>query len=170
MSFRDDPLRRALEYAKHNGLVVGKELGFGVHGIVFAMNSQAESDRPATQCAVKAHHHETEYLRERDVYLRLQEHGVGTIRGCHVPQLIDYNDNLWIIEMTIVKRPFVLDFGGAYLDHPPDFSDEVMADWRAEKAEQFGEHWSEAQAILRALEMYGIFVVDVNPNNITVAD
>jgi hypothetical protein len=92
------------------------------------------------------------------------------IRGCEVPQLVDYNDNLWIIEMTIVKRPYVLDFGGAYLDKAPEFSDEVMADWRAEKIEQFGQRWPEAEAILAVLETYGVFVVDVNPNNIALAD
>src|ERR1017187_775938 len=138
MSFKDEPMSRAREYALHNGLVVGKELGFGVHGIVVAMKSQVEKGRPATSCAVKAHQREVEYLRERDVYLRLQEHGIEAISGCHVPQLIDYNDNLWIIEMTIVKRPFVLDFGGAYLDGAPDFSEEVMSDWRAGKLDQFG--------------------------------
>jgi hypothetical protein len=49
MSFKEEPLRRALEYAKHNGLVVGKELGFGVHGIVFAMKSQPETDEPGAE-------------------------------------------------------------------------------------------------------------------------
>jgi hypothetical protein len=170
MSFRDEPLRRAHEYAKHNGLVVGKELGFGVHGIVYVMKSQSEKGRPAAICAVKAHRRELEYLRERDVYLRLQENGIEKINGFHVPQLIDYNDNLLILEITIVKRPFVLDFGGAYLDHAPDFSDEVMADWRAEKVEQFGNHWPEAERILRELESYGIHVVDVNPGNIAFRD
>jgi hypothetical protein len=64
----------------------------------------------------------------------------------------------------------VLDFGGAYLDQAPDFSDEVMADWRAEKKEQFGARWGEVQAILRALEAYGVFMIDVNPGNISFAD
>ncbi|HYV34934.1 MAG TPA: hypothetical protein VE988_04465 [Gemmataceae bacterium] len=65
-----------------------------------------------------------------------------------------------------MKRPFVLDFGGAYLDKPPDFSDEVMADWAVEKQEQFGSRWPEAHAILRHLESYGVLMVDVNPGNI----
>jgi hypothetical protein len=72
--------------------------------------------------------------------------------------------------MTMVKRPFVLDFAGAYLDHAPDFSEEVMSDWRAEKQEQFGKHWGEVQVILRFLEGYGIFMVDINPGNISFGD
>jgi hypothetical protein len=163
-------MSRAREYAQANGLTLGKELGFGVHGIVVVTESAGEPGRPARQSALKAHQRETEYLRERDVYLRLQDHQVERIRGCEVPQLIDYNDHLWILEMTIVTRPFVLDFGGAYLDHAPDFSDEVMADWRAEKIEQFGKRWPEAEAILRILETYGIFMIDVHPNNISFVD
>lgn len=108
-----------------------------------------------------------DYLRERDAYLRLKEHGITKIRDSKVPQLIGYDDDLLIIEMTIVTRPYVLDFGGAFLDKPPGFSDEILADWQAEKQEQFGRRWPEVQAILGILEGYGIFVVDVNPNNIS---
>jgi hypothetical protein len=120
--------------------------------------------------AIKVHRRQQEYARERDVYLRLQAHGVRRIRGCRVPQMLHFDDQRWIIAMTVVKRPFVLDFAGAYLDRAPDFSDEVMADWHAEKREQFGKRWGEAQAILRALETYGVFMIDVNPGNIAFAD
>jgi hypothetical protein len=92
------------------------------------------------------------------------------IRGCTIPELIGYDDELWIIEMTMVFRPYVLDFAGAFLDKAPDFSEVVMADWQAEKQEQFGAHWPEAAAILRELETYGIFVIDVNPANISFGD
>jgi hypothetical protein len=100
----------------------------------------------------------------------LKKLGVTTIRGCRVPQMLGYDDNLWVLEITIVTRPFVLDFGGAYLDRPPDFSDDVWADWHAEKQEQFGTRWAEVQAILRFLEGYGVFMEDVNPGNISFGD
>lgn len=116
--------------------------------------------------AIKVHQREPDYRREREVYIRLKEHEVTTIRGCRVPQLLRYDDDLWIIEMTVVSRPFVLDFAGAFLDEAPDFSEEVMADWHAEKREQFGSQWPEVQAILRFLQGYGIHMVDVSPNNI----
>src|SRR5207247_2548812 len=95
---------------------------------------------------------------------------ISLIRGSHVPELIRYDDELWAIEMTMVTRPFVLDFAGAWLDRAPDFSDEVMADWRAEKREQFGEKWPEVQAIVAILAGYGIHLIDVTPNNISFAD
>ena len=168
MSFRDEPLRRAQAYAAAHGLALGEELGFGVHGIVFVAENQGEKRGAAVRSAVKAHQREVDYARERDVYLRLRDRGVRAVRGCHVPRLLRYDDSVWVLEMTVVGRPYVLDFAGAHLDQPLDFSDEVMADWFAAKQEQFGQHWGEAQAIMRVLETYGIFLEDVNPNNIAL--
>ena len=90
------------------------------------------------------------------------------IFGFNVPVLLDFDDHLWVLEMTIVTRPFVLDFAGAFLDKPIDFSDEVLADWRIEKQEQFGSNWSKVEAILAKLATIGVFVVDVNPGNIAI--
>jgi hypothetical protein len=147
-------------------LVIVEHLGFGVHGSVFSAENQGKDGR----VAIKVHERQPDYLRERDVYLRLKEHEITNIRGCAVPELLDYDDELWVIEMTVVAQPFVLDFAGAFLDHAPDFSEEVLADWRAEKQEQFGARWPEVQAILGFLEGHGIFLVDVNPNNIAFGD
>ncbi len=168
MAFKDELLRRARDYAQRHGLALGDELGFGVHGIVLVTESQRENGE--ARSAIKVHQHEKDYCRERDVYLRLKKHGVEKIHSCHVPRLFRFDDDLWVIEMTIVKRPFVLDFAGAFLDKPPDFSEEVMADWRAEKKEQFGPRWPEVQAILRVLEGYSVFMVDVNPGNIAFVE
>ncbi len=83
-----------------------------------------------------------------------------------MPQLLDYDDELLVIEMTIVARPFLLDFGGAYLDHPPDYSSEVLDQWRQDKEEQFEDNWPKAASILAELRRYRIYVADVNPGNI----
>jgi hypothetical protein len=170
MSFREKLILRAKEYAEWRGLALGKELGHGVHGIVFAMESQPERGVSVVQSAVKVHEHEPDYCRERDVYLRLKENAVTAICGCHVPQLLRYDDRLWIIEVTVVSRPFVLDFAGAFLDRAPDFSEEVLADWEAEKEDQFGTRWREVQAILRALASYGIHLIDVSPSNVALGE
>lgn len=166
MSFNDELVGRAQQYADQHGLLLDKQLGFGVHGIVFLAASQSE----VGGVAIKVHRSEEPYCRERDTYLRLKALGVKALRGCHVPQLRQYDDQLLVIDMTVVKRPFVLDFGGAYLDHSPDFSEEVLDDWRAEKQEQFGPRWPEVQAILGLLEGYGVFMIDVNPGNISFGD
>lgn len=167
MCVKDDFLCRARDYTQRHGLVLGDELGAGVHGIVFATESQPEKGPSYVRSAIKVHRHQLDYGRERDIYLRLQEHGVTTIHSCHVPQLLGYDDELWVLEMTVVSRPFVLDFAGASLDEAPDFSEEVMADWRAEKQEQFENRWPDVQVILRILESYGVFMLDVSPGNIS---
>jgi hypothetical protein len=156
-------LVRAGAYAQPRRLTLGERLGAGVQGIVFSAENQVEGG----QSAVKVHRRGADYSRERNAYLRLTECGITSIGPCNVPELIAFDDGLWVVEMTIVTRPFVLDFGGAYLDHAPDFSDEVLADWRAEKREQFGDRWADVLAILRFLEGYGIVLIDVNPGNIS---
>lgn len=170
MSFKEELENRARQYTQQHGLLLGEQLGCGVHGIVFVTESQPENKPAAARSAIKVHQKQPPYCRERDVYLRLQQHGVIAIRGCHVPKLLRYDDDLWIIEMTVVSRPFVLDFAGAYLDEAPDFSEEVLADWIAEKQEQFGPRWPEVLAILRSLQGYGILMQDVNPGNISFGD
>jgi hypothetical protein len=160
---RTDLLCRAQEFANRNGLTLGDHLGSGVQGTVFNAKSQSEEGR----LAIKVHKQYPDYCRERDAYLRLREHEITSIRGCHVPELIAYDDAWWIIAMTVVTRPFVLDFGGAFLDRAPDFSEEILAEWRAEKLEQFGARWPEVQAILRDLEGHGVFMIDVHPGNIS---
>ncbi|MFV1969026.1 MAG: hypothetical protein ACC628_26700 [Pirellulaceae bacterium] len=66
--------------------------------------------------------------------------------------MLQYDDELWVIKMEVVTRPFVLDFAGAYLDKPPDYPEEVLADWRTEKQEQFGDRWPNVELILSSLE------------------
>ena len=166
----EELLDHARQFAQRHGLVLGEQLGFGVHGIVFIAESQAEKPAAPVRSAVKALRDERAFGRERDVYLRLREHDLSRIRGCEVPRMLRYDDVFRVIEMTVVSRPFVLDFAGAYLDWPPDFSPEVIADWEEEKQDQFGPRWPEVQAILRELEAYGIFMVDVNPGNVAFGD
>jgi hypothetical protein len=170
MSINDDLRRSAEEFAQRNALSLGETLGSGNDGIVFLVQNQPENATAAVNSAVKAHRRDAGYRRERDVYMRIRDVGITSIRGCDVRSLLRFDDELRVIEMTVVARPFVLDFAAAELDWPPEFPDETLADWRAEKEEQFGRHWPEVQAILRALEYYGIFMVDVNPGNVSFPD
>jgi hypothetical protein len=78
--------------------------------------------------------HERLFQRERDVYQRLQERHVVRVLGFDVPQLIRFDNDLWVVEMTIVSPPFVLDFAGAYLDQKPDYPPDVLAEWMEEKS------------------------------------
>ena len=137
-------------------------MGFGIHGIVHVVEGNFNPGR----AAIKVHHGSEPYLRERCVYERLLDAGVSEILGFHVPQLIRSDDTLQVIEMSIVTRPFVLDFAGAYLGAVPEFSEEIWSDWEAERREQFEASWPTVQAILGELEKLGIHMVDVSPSNI----
>ena len=100
------------------------------------------------------------------MYQRLQEAGVSEVRGFHVPQLLRADDDLRVIEMTIVTRPFLLDFAGAALDVRPEFSEEIWAEWETQKKEQFGDRWETVRAVLDTLEGLGVYLLDVSPSNI----
>lgn len=116
--------------------------------------------------AIKALKFQQLYVTERDVYLRLCEKQVQTVAGFDVPEMLGYDDDLWVIEMEIVSPPYVLDFAGAYLDRPPEFPEDVLAQWRAEKQEQFEDDWPTVQKVLREFRAMGIYLSDLNPKNI----
>jgi hypothetical protein len=158
----DDSLREKAEaFAGKHQIEIGKKLGFGWDGTVYSTSRQS---------AIKVFRHERLFQRERDVYQRLTERHVVRILGFDVPQLVSFDNDLWVVEMTIVSPPFVLDFAGAYLDQKPDYPPEVLADWMEEKAEQFGERWSKVQAIMWAFSKLGVFLADVKPGNIEFGD
>ncbi|MFV2065646.1 MAG: hypothetical protein ACC645_01600 [Pirellulales bacterium] len=162
-SSRVDFEKRAASYAAQRSLrLTGGRYGHGIHGIVLEAISQLRRG----SSALKVFERMDAYVRERDVYLRLRQRGVRQVCGHHVPQLLDFDDELRVIEMTMVKPPFVLDFAGAWLDAPPDYSPEVLADWEAEKRRQFEDRWPEVAAILQSFHQYGIYISDVNPGNI----
>ena len=157
-------MAKAQSYAELHGLVLTEPLGFGIHGIVRAATAKFNEGKTA----IKVHRLVETYRRERDVYQRLRDAEVRQIRGFHVPQLFAWDDDRWIIEMSIVTRPFVLDFAGAYLDFPPEFSDEVWSEWERDKREQFGGDWPKVLSVLGALEDLDIHMIDVSPSNIAL--
>ena len=159
-------IQNAQTFSSQHQLQLAERLGFGIHGIIFV----AEGKSTAGKTALKVHRSVEPYLREREVYERLRDAGVSEILGFNVPQLIRFDDQLRIIEMSIVARPFVLDFAGAWLVTPPDFPDETWAEWEVEKREQFGTLWPRVQAVLEALEALDIHMVDVSPSNIAFLD
>jgi hypothetical protein len=155
-------IQNALAYAARHQLRLAERLGFGIHGIIYV----AENKSDGGTTAIKAHRESEPYLRERAVYERLRQVGIAKILGFNVPRFIRADDELRIIEMTVVTRPFVLGFAGACLDAPPEFSDEIWLEWESGKREQFDQRWSEVQAVLATLEEWDIYMVDVSPSNV----
>ena len=137
-------------------------LGCGVHGSVWVVS---DKQNPAPW-ALKLLHRPQFYERERDCHIRLREQEVFCLQGFNVPQMLGFDDTWQSVEMTIVRPPFVLDFAGAWLDEPPEFSADAWEMWEAEKREQFEKDWPQAKKLLAALAGLGVHMMDVHPGNI----
>ena len=148
----------AREYASRHGVEVREILGFGIHGIVYVVESKTDPGRRA----LKLHRDPDAYMREKAVYERLREKRVDTILGFDIPVPLRFDDEFMAIEMTIVMPPFVVDFASASLDVSIEFSEEIWADWERTKQEQFGLQWETVQAILIELS----HMLDPSPSNI----
>ncbi len=167
MSEGDDILvGRADAYASLRGIRIAQKLGGGKDGIVSAAKNNAD----VVGVAVKIHERRDAYLRECAAYVRLRASRVSEIRGFNVPRLLGHDDRLLVLEMTIVTRPYILDFADAWLDRLPEFPENVWTEWEEEKMEQFGPRWPEVQKILQELRRWGIFMLDVSPTNIAFRD
>jgi hypothetical protein len=148
---------RAQIYAQNQNLKIEQFLGSGFDGSVFATNRKT---------AIKALKWQELYQHERDIYLRLRQYGIKNMAGCHIPQLILFDDELWTIEMTIVSPPYVLDFAGARLDQPTEYPPNIYRRWIREKRSQFGSKWKYVPRIVTALQRIGVYLSDLNPGNI----
>ena len=158
MNPSDELRHRATAYANAHGIQLEDMLGSGKDGIVFSTNVRS---------AVKVFSQQETFRREWTCYQRFQENGIREVLGHHVPQSIGADEDLLIVEMSIVQPPFLLDFASAYLDVPPDFSEEVIEQWQHSKREEFGENWSGVMVILEVLKQdFGVYLLDVHPGNI----
>ena len=156
----------ARRYAACHQLELAETLGSGKDGIVLVAKHKTKPG----DVAIKVLRFDESYLRERQAYQRLGRTAITTVLGFNVPQLLGFDDDLRVLEMTIVKRPFVLDFAAAYLDARPEFPADVWTEWETEKREQFEGRWPAVQKVLAAFEELGIYLLDVSPGNIAFLD
>ena len=153
---------RAHLYADSRNIAIDMQLGYGNDGSVWMTNCKT---------AVKVERNDEVFARELAAYSRLRDLQVEQIAGFWVPRLIDFEEDLWAIEMEIVSPPYLLDFGKAYLDRRPDFTSEVLADWEAERRELFeATQWPTVKKVLASLASFGIYYYDVKPGNIQFAE
>ena len=122
--------------------------------------------------AMKVFQREAGYCNERDVYLRLAEYGlIRKIDDFWVPRLIDYDDELMIVEMSLMQDPpYIIDFAKVYFDFPKEFPDDVLEDAETQGRERFEHNWPAVKSLLATLETFGIFYADPNRGNITFPD
>jgi hypothetical protein len=149
---------RVHRYTSRTGRQMVGSLGFGHDGDVYSTNIDS---------AVKFFRDPAVFQCELRCYQRLQEHGVAEILGHAVPELVAWDEELLALEMSMVRRPYLLDFASASLDWAPDFPPEVIEEWSQRKAKEFGKHWPKVQLILAILaDRYGVCLTDIHRGNI----
>jgi hypothetical protein len=158
----EDITTKAFAYAAERDLHLGRRLGSGREGSVWEVSDK----RRIFSWAVKLHYEESPFLRERDCYRRLRDLRIHQVGGLNVPRLVASDDAWLVLEMTLVARPFLLDFASVRLDRDPDFTPEVMADWEDELRERFDDDYPRLERVLAELRLHGIFLTDVHPHNV----
>jgi hypothetical protein len=148
---------RLCTYAARAGKELRRQLGWGYEGLVYAT---------VLKTAIKAYRHINLYENERNVYFRLRDRQIKSVGRFAVPEFVGCDDELRVLEMSIVSPPFILDFAGAYLDKRPPFDAEQLAEWERDKMEQFEGRWREVRSALAHLQGCGIYLNDVKPGNV----
>ena len=149
---------RLKKYCQRHDIVPIQLLGQGKDGCVWV------NDR---RNALKIHHYEELYIRERDAYIRLRDRKINTIGTFHVPQLIAFDDECLAIEMSIVSPPYLLDFASAKLDTPYDLIEDEGHTLADLVVERFGDRAAEIFYLRQQLEQRaGIYLIDIHPHNI----
>ena len=154
---------RWAQFEQSYGTKIKGVLGFGRDGNVVYTNRRT---------AVKFFDRQDGYSRELAAYEAITAKGIRQIVGHRIPRLKRHDDRLMAIEMTIVRRPYLLDFASAYPeDEAPDFPPEVMSEWWDQKAEEFGDRWPDVQHVMNEFRrMLGMVLLDINPENITFGE
>jgi hypothetical protein len=155
-----DLRKRGEAYAARFALTVDFErrLGFGTDGHVWMTYLIS---------AIKVLESRECYLRERDSYLRLTERGINRIDGLTVPRLLNFDDELLVVEMDVVEPPYLLDFGKAYLDGEHPYSADQLQAYYGSLGRHFrADDLPRVMKICRILRGYGIEYLDAKPKNI----
>ena len=151
-----------LEYAKRRKLEIHEHLGGGIQGVVFSTYLPS---------AIKVFKRREHYEREVSVYNRIKEHEISDICGFTVPRPLRFHDELLIVEMELVVKPFVVDFASAGVDAPLyEYTAETLAEDEQRRRELFEERWPIVKKLIAEFKHHCIYLSDVKPGNIMFAD
>ena len=151
---------RVREYARRHRLRFNlkQQVGSGTDGIVWATSKNS---------VIKVMARESAYLTELQCYKRFSERNITEIDGLAVPRFVNCDDDLQIIEITVVHPPFLLDFGKAYIDSPSPYTPIELAEWRRGWVRFFPRSdLARVQKVLNILRGHGIEYMDPRPWNI----
>lgn len=117
--------------------------------------------------AIKIFTHLPKFEQELAVYERLHEWDVTKVLGFNVPSLVASSRKLLIIEMTIVKPPFLLDFEISKLDEDQSFDSSMgTEEWWDRLRPLFGRRLPMVRDVFYYLSnRYGIYYYDLAPRN-----
>ncbi|MGE0760628.1 MAG: hypothetical protein AB7O38_26690 [Pirellulaceae bacterium] len=96
-SWHHPSLERLFGYVKEHNRVLGEVLGSGNEGLVYSTT---------TRSAIKVYRHGELYENERNVYFRIRDRELKSVEGFHIPKLLHWSDEHWVIEMSIVLSWF----------------------------------------------------------------
>ena len=134
-TYRDECEQRAKLYCEKRFCepLFNSQLGWGQEGYVWETSQRS---------AIKVYREngEINFNREFRCYRILAEHGITELKGFNIPQMIDSESRLLVIEMTIVSAPYILDFGKANFA-PHDFI-VMVGSLKAATASQHGQQYS----------------------------
>lgn len=150
-------------YASSKQLAMPSELPFdgGDDGSVWYTDNDT---------VIKAFLRTENYTHELTCYQRLKAGGITRkVRDFNVPELLDFWDDLLVIEMTPVFPPYILDFGKAYLADPR-FPDHVLEEWHERMRFWWGDNVGEVRTALATLRRCGIWYYDAKPGNVMLKD
>jgi hypothetical protein len=138
-----------------------KVLGWGVDGVIYL--------HPSAMTAIKVHARPEKFANELAIYRHLRSRKVFEVEGFAIPKLVNADTRLGVIEMSIVKPPFLLDFAGAYLNRKPDFPDEVISEWWDRLRDLFEDDFPVAQSVFWTLwRHHKIYYWDMKPGNLQI--
>jgi hypothetical protein len=165
MADASELLLNAEEYAHSSDIsLIGKDmLGYGSDGSVWTSSRRT---------AIKACYDPKRFGLELECYRRLREANARRIGMFSVPYLEGFDDELLVIEITIVQPPYLLDFGKVYLDRAPThlYDEQMMANAHEEWLARFGDRWSRVLHAMKLLERHGIYYYDPRPGNVCFGD
>ncbi len=103
--------------------------------------------------------------------MRFRDVGLDEVNGFAVPALLSHDDELLVIEMTVVPPPFVVDFASAAIDVDPELIEDEGHTLADMVRERFGD--DRCQVVLdireKLIARAGVYLSDLHGHNIKFA-
>lgn len=134
-------------------------LGWGVSGFVFLSSD--------LRTAIKVHHNPDGFHTEVKAYKMLRRHRITRIGGITIPKLHKEDFDRQLIQIDLVKPPYLLDFAGVRFSDPK-FPPETVRQIDEDIQLRFGRNAAFAYAVQHRLLQIGMYYLDLRPSNLNL--